>query len=354
MRQVPFGESQMTIARQRKRRAFTIVELLVVVAIIALLVGIALPALSSARRQARKATELSHLRMVGTAWTAYAAVSQEYALPGYLHNNVQNTVNIPNGWRVKYKYADGSDVPGNRAAPWTFRLAKFLDHNHEAILGYRDLETPDRLALGNDSIVDLAWNASDEVYNDDTERPETAAEQPSFGYNGYYVGGWWRMQSIPEEGNQPRPRYWNARRHYPENPPPGENRINVIARTPSALERTDTFILFCSTTGTETGVFRSFPDDRPGCYFAIPRFLGTSEKWRQLTDGGGTSYATTIESVGSSTPDASFISVPIGRYTGMAASLRADLHVEVSEPGVLDDMRHWIGAAEVPHQPVHE
>jgi len=54
------------------RAGFTLIELLVVVAVVAVLLGILLPATQVVREQARRTVCLSNLRQLSTAWTHYA------------------------------------------------------------------------------------------------------------------------------------------------------------------------------------------------------------------------------------------------------------------------------------------
>jgi prepilin-type N-terminal cleavage/methylation domain-containing protein len=61
----------MAVLSAKRRPAFTLVELLVVIAIIAALIGLLLPAVQSARESARRTKSLSNLRQIGLALHTY-------------------------------------------------------------------------------------------------------------------------------------------------------------------------------------------------------------------------------------------------------------------------------------------
>ncbi len=69
------------MTRRERQAGFTLIELLVTISIIGLLVGVLVPALSSARNQGRGAMCLSNLRQIGSAFTMYAQDFEDRAMP---------------------------------------------------------------------------------------------------------------------------------------------------------------------------------------------------------------------------------------------------------------------------------
>jgi general secretion pathway protein G len=81
---------------QHRRSGFTLVEILVVLAIIAVLAAILLPVLSSAREKGRAAVCQSNLKQIGLGITMYTQDWERY--PRGLDAADKNTPQIWNGW----------------------------------------------------------------------------------------------------------------------------------------------------------------------------------------------------------------------------------------------------------------
>jgi prepilin-type N-terminal cleavage/methylation domain-containing protein/prepilin-type processing-associated H-X9-DG protein len=80
----------------RRRRAFTLIELLIVVGIIAVLIALLLPAIQAAREQARRTQCVNNLLQLGLAMGNYA--STHAVLPPGVVNESGPILNVPHGY----------------------------------------------------------------------------------------------------------------------------------------------------------------------------------------------------------------------------------------------------------------
>ncbi len=100
--------------KSENKKGFTLAELLIVVAIIAVLVAIAIPVFSSELEKSREAVDVANIR------AAYAEAVTEYLSNG-LNTGTQVTVkNIKqtgSGWKIEdaklYTLIDGTETPVN-------------------------------------------------------------------------------------------------------------------------------------------------------------------------------------------------------------------------------------------------
>jgi prepilin-type N-terminal cleavage/methylation domain-containing protein/prepilin-type processing-associated H-X9-DG protein len=118
----------MSIVRthRRRRRAFTLVELLVVIGIIALLIAILMPALSRARDQANMVKCMSNMRQIGQAYMMHAQEHRNHVpTAGLIHAPYSGT---PEGLKdtAKQKYMYYSDGSTERPMPMPAALAIYM------------------------------------------------------------------------------------------------------------------------------------------------------------------------------------------------------------------------------------
>jgi len=282
-----------------RHRGFTIVELLVVVGIIAILASILMVGLRSALATTAKTRELNGLRNVSLAWTMYANGNNDNLLPGYLEPSVQDA------WRLEWRNVRGEVIPQELAAPYTWRLAPYLEFSADALMGYRDDGGPREL------------NGMDE---------QDVALEPAFGYNGLYMGGWWQTVNLGGGGQLQAMRYDLL---------PGPEYRGMTARTTGSIRQPDRMIVFAASTRQPPGRFVN--SDRgwgvPGFHLATPPIVAQQLFW-QPADGANNAIDIFIEGP-----------VPNARHTTSVAVATGDGGVSTLSFDDLTDQRRWINVA---------
>lgn len=151
------GESAPAVVT---RGGFSLVELLVVIATIALLSGLLLPTLAGARSAARTTRCLSNQRQLITAWTMYANDSRDRVMPlAYVDQRLTGTAEAVYWWGTHGTGAGGVDHSRGFVAP-------YLDGSLGAASVYECPAQP--------------WG---------TYAAQGPSRQPTstYGYNGYYL-----------------------------------------------------------------------------------------------------------------------------------------------------------------------
>ncbi len=106
-----------------RRRGFSLVELLVVIAVIALLIGTLLPALFQARRTARATRCLATIRQIELAHVLYMAANKDrFADAGLAHGGVTTLARLRRAWPVTLASYAGTGLairsPVDRSPAW--------------------------------------------------------------------------------------------------------------------------------------------------------------------------------------------------------------------------------------------
>ena len=169
-----------------KRNAFTLLELLIVVAVISLLIAILLPGLSAARAQARSAQCISQLRTLGQGLIMYSHESRDVLVPGRLPRTDDCNWQMSIMGRVKYRP--------------TFLVMMSLQ------VGIPPFEDPQPCASGIDSSGETGerQNYANRVYVCPEVAEWTDERNGSYGYNYQFLGNS-RLNAADKFKNWPVP-----------------------------------------------------------------------------------------------------------------------------------------------------
>lgn len=329
------------------RRAFTIVELLVTIGIIALLMGLLMGGITRARGAARASREASDLRQLHVAWTMYADQFASSCLPGHMSVGVQEY------WKLKYRAKSkvegqtSDKLPREVTGTYPWRLMPFMDYSWDVMMDYRPAEgadagfevTAEPLGLlpgaGVPPLLQDLGNAPDGTPG------RAIALQPAYGYNAYYVGGVWQMQSTP--GLPPQLVFGDAKptdaAAKAMNISPTTS-LSVVMRKVGAARFPDQLTLFCPAafmgpSRNEVGETQLQPD-AAGAPYVSPPALGTRQVWRTGTAGDEGVFVVENQAV------------PLMRTSSLMPCATVDGAVRTASYSDLRNMRNWLDIGSIP------
>ncbi len=352
--------------KQSRRTAFTIVELLVVISIMALLIGLISSGISAAIGTGKKTKEMNRVKQLTLAWMMYSGQYEDKLLPGFLEQTTNNA-GVQSSWGVHYKNLQGDDLDPRVCQTYPWRLAPYLDHNIDAFLGYRG-DSQENLDLAVYQVPDLPVTLPASLDGTTGLSGAGTALQPGFGYNAYYLGGWWTTVA-----GSPSVTFGND--GYVQAGSAGILRGRIVARTLAAILRPSEQIVFSASIflNQSASPYSKLNEYLSGSAWVVPHRLGADDIWglggvtlegADLASGGSESGGS--GSGGTLDPILAFLSpspkqqssdigklmvfktqaVPFERYGKSVSIGLADGSTSSPDITELNDIRRWVPCAD--------